>query len=107
MLAGLPAFVLRVADHVGERERHFVEQPGADLAEALVAFVGGEVDHPQDMAVLVPEVEELVDERDRGVVAGPSPPRPVRGRAPASRAPSSAISSASARIAVSTSAKYW
>ncbi len=58
------------------------EEPGPDLAEALVALAGGQVDDPEDRAVLVPEVEEPVDRGRRPARSrsGPATARPGRCR---------------------------
>ena len=47
--------------------------PAADLAEAQVALLDGEVDDTQHGAVALPELEELVGERQGDVVARPCP----------------------------------
>ena len=73
-----------------------------DVAEAVVALLGGEVDHPQDRPVLVPEVEERIGRAERRAVAG----RPgALGHEPDQALAVEAISWA--RMAASTSAKYW
>ena len=66
-VGGWLAVVAQPDDDLGERLGELVEQAGADLAEPLVALVGGEVDDPQHAAVVLPEVEHAVDERARRV----------------------------------------
>ena len=66
---------LRSAGDLGQRLGDVVEEADADLLEAAVALVGGEVHHAEHGAVLVPELEEGVDQLERrgeGVGARPT-----------------------------------
>ena len=92
-----PPVGLRRAGDVGQRVGDVVEQADADLLEATVALVGGEVHDPQHRPVVVPEREERVDQRERrcrrrrgpstspsvmivGEVLRPAAPSPRRAR---------------------------
>ena len=103
---GTPAAAWDRRGDVGQRLGDVVEEADADLLEPAVALVGGEVHHPEHRAVVVPEGEEGVHELERrgdrlGPAHDPSVMISVRCW------PCCAISSASTRIAASTSAKYW
>ncbi len=65
------------AGDVGQRLGDVVEQADADLLEPAVALVGGEVHHPEHRAVLLPELEEGVDELERRGEGVGARPRPV------------------------------
>ena len=66
------------AGDVGQRLGDVVEEVDPDLLEPTVALVGGEVHHPEHRAVVVPELEEGVDQLERrgeGAAARSTNPR--------------------------------
>ena len=52
---------------VGQRRRDVVEEAHTDLLEATVALVGGQVHHPEHRSVVVPERQDAVHQRQRGL----------------------------------------
>ena len=56
-------------DHLGQGDGDGVERPDPDAPQLRVALLGGQVDHPEDGAVVLPVGEEALGHRQRGVPA--------------------------------------
>ena len=87
-----------------ERQEHAVEEPGAELTEAVVALERRQVGDAEEFPVLGEEGEESLRKSGCGIA---TLPRRVGDEDSELTAPASVSSSISARTAASTSGKYW